>query len=81
MEFVYIALPFALAIAVLALLAFIWAARSGQFDDLETPSRRLLLDDVPIKPSPTSPEAAEAKEQGGAQAEGASPNGAPGPRS
>ena len=49
MEFVYIALPLALAIAIFALIAFIWAARSGQFDDLETPSRRMLFDDVPAK--------------------------------
>ena len=48
MELIYIILPLALALAGLALGAFIWAARSGQFDDLETPSRRLLLDDVPV---------------------------------
>lgn len=46
MEFVYIILPFALVLAALALIAFIWAARSGQFDDLETPSRRVLFDDA-----------------------------------
>ena len=49
MEFVYIALPLALAIAIFALIAFIWATRSGQFDDLETPSRRVLFDDVPVQ--------------------------------
>jgi cbb3-type cytochrome oxidase maturation protein len=26
-------------------LAFFWAVRSGQFDDLETPAWRILLDD------------------------------------
>ena len=49
MELVYIILPLALAIATFALVAFIWAARSGQFDDLETPSRRVLFDDVPMR--------------------------------
>jgi cbb3-type cytochrome oxidase maturation protein len=24
---------------------FIWATKSGQFDDLDTPSKRMLLDD------------------------------------
>lgn len=52
MEFVYIALPLALLIAIFALVAFIWAARSGQFDDLETPGRRLLLDDEPAAQRP-----------------------------
>ena len=49
MDLVYIILPLALLIAGFALVAFIWAARSGQFDDLETPSRRVLFDDVPVR--------------------------------
>lgn len=49
MELIYIVLPLALLLAAITLGAFIWAARSGQFDDLETPSRKVLLDDVPVK--------------------------------
>jgi cbb3-type cytochrome oxidase maturation protein len=49
MNIVFIVLPFALLIAGGVLAAFLWAARSGQFDDMETPGRRMLLDDVPIK--------------------------------
>lgn len=56
MDLIYIILPLALLIAAFALVAFIWAARSGQFDDLETPSRRLLLDDVAVKPDDESGE-------------------------
>jgi cbb3-type cytochrome oxidase maturation protein len=41
----YILLPLAIVIAAIAVLVFVWAARSGQFDDLETPSRRVLFDD------------------------------------
>ncbi|MDF1798621.1 MAG: cbb3-type cytochrome oxidase assembly protein CcoS [Planctomycetota bacterium] len=59
MDLVFIALPLALGLATFALIAFVWAARSGQFDDLETPSRRLLLDDQPAKPKPKT-EATEA---------------------
>ena len=62
MEFVYIALPLALAIAIFALIAFIWAARSGQFDDLETPSRRVLFDDVPMKKAQPEEPAADGGE-------------------
>jgi len=43
----YILLPLALAIGVVAVAVFVWAARDGQFDDLDTPPRRMLLDDEP----------------------------------
>lgn len=45
MSVIYIALPAALLIAVIAVIAFIWATRSGQFDDLDTPRHRMLHDD------------------------------------
>ena len=38
-------LPFALIIAAIAVGFFIWAARTGQFDDLDTPAVRILFDD------------------------------------
>jgi cbb3-type cytochrome oxidase maturation protein len=34
-----------LFVAVCFLIAFLWAVRSGQFDDRHTPSIRMLLDD------------------------------------
>ena len=45
MSVVYIALPVALLLAIAGVVAFIWAARSGQMDDLETPGQRVLFDD------------------------------------
>ena len=45
MSAVYIALPVALLLAVVGVIAFIWAAKSGQMDDLETPGQRVLFDD------------------------------------
>jgi cbb3-type cytochrome oxidase maturation protein len=45
MELIFVLLPFALLFAGLALALFVWAARSGQFDDLETPAVRMLFDD------------------------------------
>ena len=46
MSFFYIALPLSLVIAVLAVVTFVLLVRSGQYDDLETPPRRMLFDDV-----------------------------------
>ena len=36
----------------IALALFVWAARSGQFDDLETPAMRALHDDVGERKEP-----------------------------
>jgi cbb3-type cytochrome oxidase maturation protein len=49
MSVLYIALPVALLIVGVAVALFIWATRSGQYDDLETPPRRMLLDDEPAR--------------------------------
>jgi cbb3-type cytochrome oxidase maturation protein len=49
MSVLYIVLPLALLIAAAAVIAFIWATRSGQFDDLDTPAFRMLHDDLPEK--------------------------------
>jgi len=53
MSIVAIVLPLALIIVAAAVGAFIWAARSGQFDDTETPASRVLIDDEsPVVPRP-----------------------------
>ena len=41
----FIMLPIALLLAAGAIGTFVWAARSGQFDDLDTPPMRAMLDD------------------------------------
>ncbi|KAB2902466.1 MAG: cbb3-type cytochrome oxidase assembly protein CcoS [Kofleriaceae bacterium] len=41
----YLVLPLALLVASGAVAAFAWSVRSGQMDDLDTPPRRILLDD------------------------------------
>lgn len=52
MGVLYVLVPFAVVIVVIALAAFRWALRSGQFDDLDTPPLRVLLDDSdPGKPT------------------------------
>ncbi len=50
MSVLYIALPVALLLGVIAVIAFVVQVRTGQFDDLATPPRRMLFDDVEIKP-------------------------------
>lgn len=49
MSVIYVLLPVALLLAAAALVVFIWAVRSGQLDDLETSSARVLHDDDPVK--------------------------------
>lgn len=38
-------IPIALSFGGLALLAFLWALRAGQYDDLDGAAARVLLDD------------------------------------
>ena len=45
MSVIYIVLPVAILIVAGAVVAFVWSARSGQMDDLETPAVRMLNDD------------------------------------
>jgi len=37
--------PLALLIGVVALVIFLWALRTGQYDDLDGAAQRILLDD------------------------------------
>ena len=45
MSIIYIVIPVALVVVLAAVLAFVWATRRGQFDDLDTPAMRMLADD------------------------------------
>jgi cbb3-type cytochrome oxidase maturation protein len=40
----FLAVPVALAFALGAVISFLWASRSGQLDDLDTPPLRMLHD-------------------------------------
>ena len=42
MSVIYLLLPIATLLAAAGVAAFIWAVRRGQFDDLDTPSIRIL---------------------------------------
>jgi cbb3-type cytochrome oxidase maturation protein len=45
MNIIYFLIGCSVLLALLFLVAFFWAQRSGQNDDLYTPSVRILLDD------------------------------------
>ena len=45
MEIVYLLVPLSLALAFLIGAVFWWAMRRVQFDDLEGPAHRILMDD------------------------------------
>jgi cbb3-type cytochrome oxidase maturation protein len=49
MELVFVALPVALVIGGAALVAFVWAAKDDQFEDLDTPPKRAIFDELPAK--------------------------------
>ncbi|MET1054554.1 MAG: cbb3-type cytochrome oxidase assembly protein CcoS [Pedobacter sp.] len=50
MNIIYPLLGLSIVLAVLFLMAFVWANKSGQNDDMYTPSVRMLFDDPPEEP-------------------------------
>ena len=62
MSVILIMIPAALVLAGLGIAAFIFAAKRGQFDDLETPAIRAVFDDdEPIQKQDRVPERKDAK--------------------
>jgi cbb3-type cytochrome oxidase maturation protein len=45
MEVLYLLIPLSLILVALIVWIFLWAIRSGQYDDLEGPAHRILMDD------------------------------------
>ena len=45
MDILYFLIPITLFVILVAAGAFIWAVKTGQFDDLEGPAYRILMDD------------------------------------
>ena len=56
MNILYLLVPAAVLLAAIGVAAFAWAVRSGQFDDVDTPPVRALLDDEPADPIEKSSE-------------------------
>ncbi|MFQ5562791.1 MAG: cbb3-type cytochrome oxidase assembly protein CcoS [Parvularculaceae bacterium] len=45
MSVLVVLIPIALLLGLIGLLAFFWALRSGQYEDLDGAAERILLDD------------------------------------
>lgn len=53
MEVLYLLIPLSVILIFLIVWVFLWAVKSGQFDDMEGPAHRILMDDdTPRPPSP-----------------------------
>lgn len=66
MEVIYGIIPGMLILGLVAVGVFFWAARSGQFDDMEGDARRILMDeDLP----PTPPREKQAGPSSNSEAE------------
>jgi cbb3-type cytochrome oxidase maturation protein len=46
MEIIFILIPLALLLGIFFVGGFIWMTKKGQYDDLETPRHRMLLEDT-----------------------------------
>lgn len=49
MDILFFMVPAAILIAVVFVVAFIWATKKGQYDDLETPAHKILIEDEKVK--------------------------------
>jgi cbb3-type cytochrome oxidase maturation protein len=63
MSVMYLLILLSLILATGFVIAFVWAIRSGQYDDKYTPSVRMLFDDEPAAKSESRPVASSEKSQ------------------
>lgn len=56
METLYLLIPLSVVLVFLIGIAFWWSLRNGQFEDLEGPAYRLLMDDDRVRPEIASQE-------------------------
>lgn len=45
MEIIYLLLPIALILVAIIVWAFMWAVKTDQFEDLEGPAHRIIMED------------------------------------
>jgi cbb3-type cytochrome oxidase maturation protein len=50
METLYLLIPVSVVLVFLIGIAFWWSLRNGQFDDMEGPAYRILMDDDKVLP-------------------------------
>lgn len=54
MSILLVLIPLSLVLLVIGIAAFFWAVRNDQFEDLESPAWKILLDDD-TRPNPELP--------------------------
>jgi cbb3-type cytochrome oxidase maturation protein len=54
MDILYLLIPLSLVFVAAIAFVFLWAVKSGQFEDMEGPAHRILMDDEFPKPSQKS---------------------------
>ena len=65
MSMLYVLIPLAVVLLAFAVWALVWAIRTGQVDDLESPARSVVPDDDQKPPGdPDEEEQSEQKEEG-----------------
>lgn len=45
MNIIYLLLPLSILLGLFFLISFFWAVNKGQFDDLDTPAKKILFED------------------------------------
>jgi len=63
MSVVFILVIVAIIMAGAFLVAFIWAVKSGQYEDIYTPSVRILFEDPPVKEAENSSDQSQLAER------------------
>lgn len=48
MSIIYLLIPLSILLVVLAVFAFSWATKNGQFDDLDSPALSILDDELDV---------------------------------
>lgn len=62
MDIIFLLIPLALVLVVVIVWFFMWAVRSDQFDDLEGPAHRILMDEDEPKIEKQNEEGSEDKD-------------------
>jgi cbb3-type cytochrome oxidase maturation protein len=54
MDILYLLIPLSLVFVAVIAVVFLWAVKSGQFEDMEGPAHRILMDDENPEPAQKS---------------------------
>lgn len=64
MDILYLLIPVSVVLVFVIGIVFWWSIRQGQFEDLEGPAYRVLMDDDSPRVVAASPEAVDADDRG-----------------